>query len=147
MVHGDCGQERSEQPRTVIESAIPELGTADSWLAAVIREELRGELLLAFDRPSAAWLSTRTISPSGTERCALARAGDTEQAARRFEQSRARGGALRRRLRPDARLLPGNQHRDPVARRGPTARALALDAGFVFRTPMTSAKWMFLLVR
>jgi hypothetical protein len=64
----------------------PELLSAAEWLEAVRREERRGELITAFDvaekglaeHPDDIWLKHRAV-------LVLARAGATEEAARRFE--------------------------------------------------------------
>src|ERR1700685_687922 len=64
----------------------PERRSASQWLDAVKLEERRGELLTAFDlaerglaeHPDDLWLKHRAV-------LALARAGATEEAARRFE--------------------------------------------------------------
>jgi hypothetical protein len=73
----------AEQPP----AAAPRVQTAAWWLDAVKFEERRGELLTAFDlaerglaeHPDDLWLKHRAVM-------ALARAGATEEAARRFEQ-------------------------------------------------------------
>ena len=73
----------AEQPP----AATPELHSAAQWLEAVKREERRGELLTAFDladrglaeHPDDLWLKHRAV-------LALARAGATEEAARRFAE-------------------------------------------------------------
>lgn len=70
----------------------PELQTAAMWLEAVKREERRGELLTAFDlaekglaeHPDDLLLKHRAV-------LSLARAGATEEAARRFEEYRLGG--------------------------------------------------------
>jgi hypothetical protein len=101
----------------------------EAWLEAVRREERRGEMLAAFDlaergldeHPDDLSLKHRAV-------LALARAGATGEAARRFADYGLDGiedediAALSARIAKDAALA----HRDPVERRRSAARAAEL---------------------
>ena len=104
----------AEQPP----AAAPQTLTAAAWLAAVRVEERRGELLTACDladrglaeHPDDVWLKHRAV-------LALARAGATEEAARRFEQYG----------------LGGNEDEDVAALHARIVKDLALAAAGVER--------------
>ena len=97
--------------------------SAGEWLDAVRREERRGELLTAFDlaerglaqHPDDLWLKHRAV-------LALARAGATEEAARRFEEYGLRGvededvASLHARISKDLALAAdGDERRSEAA--------------------------------
>jgi hypothetical protein len=114
----------------------PELRSATEWLDAVRREERRGELLTAFDlarrglaeHPDDLWLKHRAV-------LALARAGATEEAARRFEEYGLRGveeedvASLHARISKDLALAA-----DGDERRSEAADAAELYAAVFART-------------
>jgi tetratricopeptide (TPR) repeat protein len=114
----------------------PEWRSAASWLEAVVREERRGELLLAFDlaerglaqHPDDVALKHRAV-------LALARAGDTDQAARHFERYELAVvpdedvAALRARLAKDLALAA-----DGAERRRGAADAAELYGAIFART-------------
>jgi hypothetical protein len=97
--------------------------SANSWLEAVKREERRGEMLSAFDlaerglaeHPDDVWLKHRAV-------LALARAGATEEAARRFQQYGLEGvpdedvAALGARIAKDLALNAAGAERTRLAR-------------------------------
>ena len=98
--------------------AEPELRSAAEWLEAVRREERRGELITAFDvaerglaeHPDDIWLKHRAV-------LALARAGATGEAARRFEAYGLGGvqdedvASLRARISKDLALAAEGEER------------------------------------
>ncbi|MBV9465411.1 MAG: hypothetical protein JO169_04780, partial [Solirubrobacterales bacterium] len=98
--------------------------TAESWLAAVRSEERRGEFLTAFDLaqrglaeyPDDVWLKHRAV-------LALARAGATDEAAKRFDEYRLAGApdedvaALEARIAKDLALRAGGEERRLLAAR------------------------------
>src|SRR6202521_3709711 len=108
----------------------PQEQTAAWWLDAVKFEERRGELLSAFDlaerglaeHPHDVWLKHRAV-------LALARAGATEQAARRFEEYGLSAvereeedvAGLRARIAKDVALAAAGERRRHEARRAATA--------------------------
>jgi class 3 adenylate cyclase len=102
----------------------PDSRSAAQWLAAVRREERRGEMLAAFD------LAERGLAEHAEDRSlkhravlALARAGATEEAARRFAEYRLDGAqeediaALRARIAKDYALLEEGAERRRRAQR------------------------------
>ncbi len=111
-------------------------GSANAWLEAVKHAERRGEMLSAFDlaehglaeHPDDLWLKHRAV-------LALARAGATEEAARRFEEYGLAGvpdediASLGARIAKDLALS-----RDGVERRLGAARAAALYGEVFDRT-------------
>jgi hypothetical protein len=114
----------------------PEQRSATEWLDAVRREERRGELLTAFDlaerglaeHPDDLWLKHRAV-------LALARAGATEEAARRFEEYGLRGveeedvASLQARISKDLALAAEGEER-----RSEAAEAADLYAAVFART-------------
>ena len=129
----------------------PELRSASEWLDAVRREERRGELLTAFDfaerglaeHPDDLWLKHRAV-------LALARAGATAEAARRFDEYGLRGvededvASLQARISKDLALAA-----DGDERRREAAEAAELYATVFARTggyyPAVNAATMRLL--
>jgi class 3 adenylate cyclase len=114
----------------------PELRTAADWLRAVKNAERRGELLTAFDlaerglarHPDDISLKHRAV-------LALARAGSTEEASRRFEEyglakiEAEDVGALRARIVKDFALAADGEERRSLA-----ARSAGLYAAIFART-------------
>lgn len=110
--------------------------TAHEWLEAVKAQERRGELLTAFDlaqrglaeHPDDAWLKHRAV-------LALARAGATDEASRRFDEYGLAGvpeedvAALRARIAKDLALRAGSEER-----RRRAARAAELYGAVYTRT-------------
>ncbi len=106
------------------ESSSAETHTPGSWLDAVRSEERRGELLSAFDlaqqglaeHPDDLWLKHRAV-------LALARAGATDEAARRFDEYGLAGipdedvAALKARIAKDLALRAGGEERRRLAAR------------------------------
>ncbi len=130
------------------------MSTVESWLAAVLDAERRGEVLTALDladrgleeHPDSLWLGHRAV-------LALARAGATEQAARRFddyglvseEATHEDIASLRARIAKDGALAA----RDPAIRQREAADAAAAYAAVFERTggyyPAVNAATMSLL--
>jgi Adenylate and Guanylate cyclase catalytic domain len=128
----------------------PQVHTAAWWLDAVKREERRGELLAAFDlaerglaeHPDDLWLKHRAV-------LALARAGGTEEAARRFEQYGLVGipdediAALRARIAKDVALgAEGDERRRGAARAADLYGAIFSRTGGYYPAINAATLWL-----